>query len=62
MLGTRTMPGGEGTERKSHRQGVGLYCKEALASRGRLKRKLPAGFIVDWAMVEGELELGSESN
>ena len=45
-----------------HRQGVGLYCKEALASRGRLKRKLPAGFIVDWAMVEGELELGSESN
>ena len=36
------------------------YCKEALASRGCLKRKLPAGFIVDWAVVEGEL--GSESN
>ena len=28
-----------------YRQGVGLYCKEALAPRGYLKRKLPAGFI-----------------
>ena len=27
------------------------HCKEALASRGCLKRKVPAGFIADWAVV-----------
>ena len=40
-----------------------IQCKEALASRGCLKRKVPAGFIVDWAVVEGELpRVGVELN
>ena len=33
------------------------FCKEALASRDCMKHKIPAGFIVDWAVVEGGLGL-----
>ena len=41
----------------SHRKAFGLYCKEALAARGQLKEKIPAGTVVDWAMLE-RAELG----
>ena len=33
------------------RQGFGLYCKEAIAARGRSKCKLPAGSVVHWPML-----------